>query len=145
MTNRVPSIRQLRGSLPDNVTILPTAANVQVQQQHNKAGRAARLVQRESQRRTFPYKHPGVREAEKRAAAIVAVESDPGVILAHAILAEMDETTRLKIIFRLAGAADCSPAHRQAFEVANSTVLDFGQQWDLINALDALRNGKRLA
>jgi hypothetical protein len=128
MTNRVPSLRQLRGNLPDNVTILPTAANAQVQQQHNKAGRSARLVKRESQRRTFPYKNPGVREAEKRAAAIVAVESDPGVILAHAILAELDETTRLKVIGRLAGSAAYSQSHRQAFEVANSTVLNFGQQ-----------------
>ncbi len=145
MTNRVPSLRQLRGNLPDNVTILPTAAHTQVQQQHNKAGRAARLVQRETQRKTFPYQLPCVREAEKRAAAIVAVESDPGVILAHAILAELDETTRLKVIGRLAGSAAYSQSHRQAFEVANSTVLNFGQQWDLMNALDMLRKGKGLA
>lgn len=145
MTNRVLSLRQLRGNLPDNVTILPTAAHTQVQQQHNKAGRAARLVQRKSQRQTFPYQLPGVREAEKRAAAIVAVENEPGVIFAHAILAELDETTRLKVIGRLAGSAACSEAHRQAFEVANSTVMNFGQQWDLMNALDRLRKGIGLA
>lgn len=145
MKNRIPSLRQLRGNLPDNVTILPTAANAQVQQQQTKAGRAARMVQRESQQQTFPYKNHGVREAEKRAAAIVAVECDPGVILAHAILAELDETTRQKVIGRLAGSAAYSQSHRQAFEVANSTVMNFGQQWDLMNALDRLRNGKGLA
>ena len=145
MTNRAPSLRQLRSKLPDKVIILPTAANAQVQQQNNTAGRAARLAKRKSQRHTFPFKLPGVREAEKRAAAIVAVASDPGVIFAHAILAELDEIVRLKVIFRLAGTADCSQVHRQAFEVANSTVLDFGQLWDLINALDALLNGKTLA
>ena len=135
MTNRVPSLRQLRGSLPDNVTILPTAANVQVQQQHNKAGRAARLVQRESQRRTFPYKHPGVREAEKRAAAIVAVENEPGMIFAQAILAELDEMTWLKVIGRLAGSATYSQSHRQAFEVANTTILNFGQHINYFTAV----------
>jgi hypothetical protein len=145
MTNRVPSLRQLRGHLPDNVTILPTAANTQVQQPHNKAGRAARLELRENQRRLFPHKNPGVREAEKRAAAIVAVENEPGMIFSQAILAELDGATRLKVIERLAGSADYSQAHRQAFEVANTATLNFGQQWDLINALDRLRNGKGLA
>ncbi len=94
---------------------------------------------REGQRQNFPYKNPGVRQAEKRAAAILEVENEPGVILAHAICAELDETTRLKVIGRLAVAARRSRAHRQAFEVANSTVLNFGQQWDLMNALAALR------
>lgn len=145
MTYRIPSLRQLRSNLPDNVTILPTAANTQVQQQHNKGGRAARLELRENQRRSFPHKNPGVREAEKRAAAIVAVEGDPGIILAHAILAELDEATRLKVIKRLAGSAAYSQSHRQAFEVANTTTLNFGQQWDLMNALDRLRKGKGLA
>lgn len=145
MTNRVLSLRQLRGNLPENVAILPTAAIAQVKQQCNKAGRAVRLAIRENQRQAFPYKHPGVREAEKRAAAIVAVESDPGVIIAQAILAELDEATRRKVIGRLAGSAAYSQRHRQAFEVANTTVLNFGQQWDLMNALHALRTGESLA
>ena len=139
MTFRTPSIRELRCDLPENVVILPGAPPTQVKQPCNKASRAARQAARESQRHSFPYKNPGVRQAEKRAATIVEVENEPGVILAHAILAELDETTRLKVIGRLAGPARYSRAHRQAFEVANSTVLNFGQQWDLMNALAALR------
>ena len=97
------------------------------------------MAAREGQRQTFPYKMPGVRQAEKRAAAIFEVENEPGVILAYAILAELDEATRLKVIGRLASTARHSRAHKQAFEVANSTVLNFGQQWDLMNALAVLR------
>lgn len=139
MTHRTPSLRELRRNRPENVVILPGAANAQVQQPCNKAGRAARRAKRESQRQSFPHKNPGVRQVEKRAAAILEVENEPGVILAHAMLAELDETTRLKVIGRLAGTARHSRAHRQAFEVANSSVLNFGQQWDLMNALAALR------
>lgn len=139
MTNSRPSLRQLRRILPENVVILPGAATAQVQQPCNKAGRAARITMREGQRESFPYKMPGVREADKRAAAIMEVENEPGVILAHAILAELEEATRLKVIGRLAGTARHSRTHRQAFEVANSTVLNLGQQWDLMNALAALR------
>ncbi len=139
MTDSRPSLRQLRRNLPEKVVILPGAAEVQVKQPCNKAGRAARQVTREGQRQSFPHKNPGVRQAEKRAAAILEVEHEPGVILAHAILAELGEVTRLKVIGRLAGTARHSRAHLQAFEVANSTVLNFGQQWDLMNALAALR------
>ena len=139
MTCRTPSLRELRCNLPDNVVILPGAATAQVQQPCNKAGRAASQATREAQRQTFPYKNHGVREAEKRAVAILEVDNEPGVILAHAILVEMNEATRLKVIGRLAVSALYSRAHRQAFEVANSTVLNFGRQWNLMNALAALR------
>lgn len=142
MTHSRPSLRQLRSKLPENVVILPGAVTAQIQQPCSKAGRAARQVLRESQRQSFPYKMPGVREAEKRAAAISEVENEPGVIMANAILAELDEANRLKVIGRLAGTAQHSRAHRQAFEVANSTVLNLGQQWDLMNALAALRGEK---
>lgn len=139
MMHRTPSLRELRCDLPENVVILPTAPSARVQQPCNKKGRAARDAMREEHRESFPYKMPGVREAEKRAAAILEVDNEPGVILAHAVLAELDEQTRLKVIGRLAGTARHSRAHRQTFEVANSTVLNFGQQWDLMNALAALR------
>lgn len=139
MTHSRPSLRQLRSNLPENVVILPGAATAQVQQPCNKVGRAAREAAREGQRQSFPYKMPGVRQAEKRAVAILEVENEPGVILAHAILAELDEATRLKVFGRLARTERHSRAHKQAFEVANSTFLNFGQQWDLMNALAALR------
>lgn len=56
-------------------------------------------------------------------------------MLAEAMLAELDEDTRLRVIGRLAMRSLSTPG-RQAFEVANTTVLNFGQQWDLLNALD---------
>ena len=140
---RLPSLRELRRHLPDNVVILPSASPTQVQQHYNQAGKAARQAVREAQPLSFPHKYPGVRAAEKRAATIVEVENDPGVILAHAVLAELDETARLKVIGRLARTARSTRAHGQAFEVASSTVLNFGQEWDLMNALDALRGVER--
>ena len=121
------------------VVRLPSAATRKVYQPANKAGRAARAALREQQARAFPFKHHGVREAERRATVIAKIDQTPAMILAHAVLAALDETTRLKVIGTLAQRASASDAQRQAFEVANSTMLNFGQQWDLMNALAALR------
>lgn len=136
---RAPTILELRRSRPENVVILPTALPRQVQQPHNRAVRAARATLREKQGDRFPFKYPGTRLAEKRAEVLVKVEQTPAMILAHVILAELPEEVRLKIIGRLAGWAGCSDAARQAFEVANSTALNFGDEWELMRALDAAR------
>ena len=134
-----PSLRDIRRNASENVVVLPTAATRQVQQPYNKAGRAARLALRAQQAETFPYKAHGVRQAEKRAAIIAKVEQTPAMILVHAVLSALDEPAKLKVIRTLAERAAGSEAQRQAYEVANTMTLNFGQQWDLMNALDALR------
>lgn len=139
MMHRQPSLRTLRRKRPDNVAILPSAATTQISQPQSKASRATRQTMRESQSTTFPYKHPNRRSAEAHATAIRQVSIDPGVILAHAILAELDLESRHKVATRLARTSDHSQAHEQAFAVANSTVLSCGKQADLITALAALR------
>jgi hypothetical protein len=136
---RSPSLRDLRRNLPENVVILPTAAPRQVQQGSNKAGRAERRALRDAQTTRFPHKQPGVRQAEKRAVVIARVEQTASMILVHAVLSVLDENARLKVIGALAERAAGSEAQRQAYEVANTTMLNFGQQWDLMNALSALR------
>ena len=137
MTGRWRSAKALRAP---NVVCLPTAAARQVQQPHNKWGREARAALREQQRRVFPFKLPGVRRAEKRAEVLIEVEKTAAMILAHAILAELPEETRLKIVGRLGAGVVGRAAARQAFEVANSTVLNFADRWDLMNALEAERD-----
>lgn len=67
---RIPSLRELRRKRPANVVILPTAQERQVQQRYNEAARQAKRDLRAGQSVTFPFKLPGVREAERQAQAL---------------------------------------------------------------------------
>ena len=64
------------------------------------------------------------------------LEQTPALILVQAILAELDQETRRKVIRRLAAQGARSSSARQAFEVANSTMLDFADGWELMKALE---------
>lgn len=110
-----------------------------LQQPHNRAVRTARAALRDQQRQQFPFKSPATRLAEKRADVLMKVEHTPAMILVHAVLAEMPEETRLRVIGRLAVQGTRSRSARQAFEVANSTMLSFGDEWELMKALTAAR------
>lgn len=132
-----PSLRQLRANLPDNVVILPTAAPRQVQQPQNRAGRLARQVMREQAGGRFNFKFPTMREAERRAAIMRSAGKDPGLILAHAILAEMDRDFRAKVIHRLARSSGNETA-RAALEFAQTTLLTLGEHLDLSRAFEEL-------
>lgn len=122
-----------------NVVCLPTAAPRQVQQHYNRAASAARRAAREQQGVKFPHRCPVDRVADKRAAVLVDVKPTPALILVQAILAELDQETRLKIIGQLAAHGAQSTPSRQAFEIASATMLNFGDQWALFNALDRTR------
>jgi predicted ABC-type transport system involved in lysophospholipase L1 biosynthesis ATPase subunit len=135
---RVPTVQQLRQKAPANVVVLPTAPLRQVQQPCNKAGRAARAALRKDQVRHFPHKFPGTREADRRAAVLVELQQTPAVLLAEAILAELDMETRGRVIARLAKRVLSQPG-RQAFVLAVTTTLNFGEQWELMNALERAR------
>lgn len=124
-----------------SVVHLPTAAKRKVCQPTSKAARQARKALREAQTIRFPHKSPGVRIAERRAAILIEVEHHPATILADAILKELDEETRLRVIGRLAEKR-LSKAGRQAFEIASATMLNFGEQWDLLNALNEARENR---
>ena len=132
-----PSLRQLRANLPENVVILPTAAPRQVPQPTNRDGRLARHALRELSADHFAYKDPGLRKAERRAAILRNAGKTPGIVLAHAILAELDRETRGRVIGRLARSEGDETA-RAAFEFAQTTILNVGEQYDLLRAFESL-------
>lgn len=133
---RTPSIRQLRRALPDKVVILPTAASRQVAQPQTREARQARQLARAAGAARFNHKFPGMREAERRAEAMQS--ADAGALIALAILETLDLGTRRRIIGRLEALAGKGPKYRQAADLAATTVLNFGEQWDLLKALEAL-------
>jgi hypothetical protein len=138
---RKPSLRELRGKLPGNVVILPVAAERQVKQQFNSGVRAARKALREPQKRSFSFKHGGVREAEKLARAMLEVDGNPAVILAHAILVQLDKEARVQVVEALQKACALSPSsrgHFQAYAVAKTTVQTHGEHADLERAFRIL-------
>lgn len=142
MMKRKPSLRELRGKRPANVFILPGAVPKQVRQSTNRAGCEARKAAKEGQKQKFPYKHPHMREAEKLACAILEVDGNPGVILAHAMLAQLDREVRWRIVAALQEACLLSPSsrgHFQAYAVARTTVQTYGQHVDLERAFATLR------
>lgn len=142
---RKQSLRELRCKKPANVLILPGAAPKQVRQSTNRAGSEARKTLREAQKQKFPYKHPHVREAEKLASAISEVDGNPGVILAHAVLAQLDREVRWRVVEALQEACVLLPSsrgHFQAYAVARTTVQTYGEHVDLERALRMLREQK---
>ncbi|MEO6247022.1 MAG: hypothetical protein ABIO85_00360 [Sphingomicrobium sp.] len=69
----------LAATVGKKVVRLPTAQRRQVQQPHNKAGRAARLRLRESQRRQFNYEFPSIRDARRKLLELYAMPPSPMV------------------------------------------------------------------
>lgn len=85
--------------------------------------------------------YPQIREAEKLARAMLEVDWQPGMILAHAILAQLDRATRLRVVecLREACALSSSRGYFQAYAVARTTVQTCGEHLDLERAFKALR------
>ena len=136
---RRPSIRELRANLPENVTILSSAAPRRVEQRCTRASRAATKALRENHAHKFSFRWPGERAQDERAAILGSLQRDPAVILAHAILAVLDKDTRLRVIGQLAECAHLAEG-RQAFELAQYTMMNVGQRLDLARAMDRLRD-----
>lgn len=129
---RVPSLRELRASLPPNVAILPTAATRQVQQQWNKATRAARRALRDQHPWPGEYLLPGQRRAISRAQAINQVKQTPELRLAFAILASLDLESRKKVVERLAvEALSGSPEAQQALAIGQCASMTVGESVDM--------------
>lgn len=142
MIKRKLSLRELRRKKPANVVILPAAASMQVRQSTNRAGCAARKAMKERQKQKFPYKHPHMREAEKLARALLEVDGNPGLILAQAMLAQLDREVRWRVVEALQEACLLSSSlrgHFQAYAVARTTVQTYGEHTDLERAFAMLR------
>lgn len=142
MSPRKLSLRELRANCPKNVVILPTASPRAVEQRYSKAFRAAKRSLQEGQARCFPHKMPRLRAAQQSASVLANIPPHPAIMLAQAILNELDRETRQRVIGKL--AQRCAiPEGRQAYEIAKTSTMNTGQQWDLMVALEAAREEDR--
>lgn len=135
-----PSLRSVRAMNAPNVVVLPTAATRQVQQNYNRAAAAERKKLREE--RPWPvdrYAHPQLREARKRAAALREVEITPTLMVLLAMLGTTPREQRAAMIEQLAPAGG---AARTAVEIIRSTLLNVGEQMDLLRAQQELADGR---
>lgn len=137
MIPRTPSLRELRANRPANVEILPSATARQVQQKWNKQSQAASREMKKRHASRFEYEHPGTRRARKHAAIIHETKATPGLLLAMAILETLDREQRFTVLGKLA-ARGRFDANDQAIAYARMSVLNLGEQFDLMNALDQL-------
>ena len=120
-----------------DVVRLPTAAPRQVKQPCNKAGRASRRAFREASPWPREYICPGRRAALRQAEELFGVEQTPALALALAIVAELNEEARLRVIGRV--AAGGSTAARQAIALVRAETTTFGEKWDLLWAMERLQ------
>lgn len=127
-----PSLRQLRGKLPENVVILPTAPDRQVQQNYNRASRAAKLALREAQPWPREFIDPRRRECLKRAEVINSVKQTPELRILYALLAALDIETRKNVITTLAvQSLSGSTEAKQALEITRCTNSTIGDSFDM--------------
>ena len=121
-----------------NVLRLPTAASRKVQQPCNRWGRAARKELREATPWPGEYIHHQRRAAMRKAEILISIERTPALVLALAIFAELDQDTRLRVIGQMAKGG-ASGEVCQAIELTSTVGTTFGEQWDLMWAMDRLR------
>ena len=130
------SLRSLRRDLPENVVILPTAAQRQVQQRWNKETRAAKRALQEAH--PWPGEHlfPGQREAIRRAKVIRSVERSAALRIAVAALGALDDASRAKAMSWLAvESLSGTTEAKQALEIARCAAMTVGEHYDLDFAL----------
>ena len=141
MSARTPSLRELRANRPENVVILPTASPRQVQQNCNKASRAAKHQLKYQHAERFPYCQPWIRKQQERAKVLADLSPTPELLIAAAIIKALPAAARAKVLDTL--AAQCHhKAGRTAFEYINISNMTVGDEFALIAAMDALRDGK---
>lgn len=135
-----PSLRTVRAMNAPNVVILPTAPSRQVQQNYNRGAAAERKRLRDAH--PWPvdrYVDPGMREARFRAKMLQEVQTTPTFFVLLAILDTVPREQRTAMIEKLAPAAVGGGNPRLAIEIIRSTLLNFGQQWDLLRAQQQLK------
>lgn len=136
MSGRWRNAKALNAS---NVVCLPTAAPRQIKQPCNKGGRAARQALREEQPWPGEYIEPRRRRALRHADKLAALKPTPALAIAAALVAVLDEKTRLRVIGKV--AASGSPAAAEALAFLQTEELTVGEQLDLSWALERLRSG----
>lgn len=141
MMRRTPSLREVERRADPNVVILPTAPQRMVQQNYNRAASVERKKLREGSPFIAHYRHPQKREAMKRAEVMREVRQTPELMVLLMILESIPRDQRQGMLEKLALRAVVSPLFRQALEIIRSTMLNVGEQMDLMSAMDELANG----
>ncbi len=122
-----------------NVVALPTAAPRQVQQQYNRASRAARGALREACPWPGQYHHPQQREAMRKADIIRQMPVTPELLLVSMLLQTVPEDAFLKIVERLApSVAAGDQLSVQALTVLQCSRMTIGEQFDFLRAQQQL-------
>jgi hypothetical protein len=117
--------------------VLPTAARRQVEQRMNNPAREARKALRAETAKRFPYRNPRIRAIEPMARAVVEYGDSAEALLIMATLERLPRDQRLDVVETLA-QIDTEPG-RRAFLIASTTVLNVGQQLDLMREVGRLR------
>lgn len=134
---RTPSIRELEARPRPNVVVLPTASRRKVEQPMNAPGRAARSALRAATGQRFPYRDPRLREIEPMARAVVEYGDSAEALVIMATLERLPRDQRLDVVETLAQID--TEEGRRAFLIASTTVLNVGQQLDLMREVERLR------
>lgn len=127
-----------------NVVVLPTAAPRQVQQNYNRAARAARAALREEAPWPGEYQHHRQREAMRRAEIIQETARTPEMLLVSMLLQTIDDDARRKIAEGLAPSVVVGDRTAlQAFAILQCSRMTVGEQLDLQRAQQQLNEGRR--
>ena len=78
-------------------------------------------------------------EAERLATIMLGINQTPAMLIVHAMLGAMNDEQRQKIVEQLAaGAAGGRRGHIEAITLVRTAKMTFGEQWDLIKAIERL-------
>lgn len=129
---RSPSIRDLERRNDPKVTILPTAARRQVQQQWNRDTRDERARLRRENPWPGEHLHPHHRAAIKHARTSQSVQRTPGLLLAMALAITADGEARAKVenLLAASAAAGCT-ASQGALAMLRIHPRTIGEQVDV--------------
>ena len=131
-------------SAASNVVALPTAAPRKVNNYRYAEQRRAVMEAREESPFADVYQPHYDRAADRLAAEVSAIEQTPALLIVSAMLRALDPAAVTKVLEQLApGAVAGRPAHCQAVATVKASTLNLGQQFDLLRALDRLRQGGR--
>jgi hypothetical protein len=106
----------------------------------NNPAREARKALRAETAGRFPYRDPRLREIEPMARAVVEYGDSPEGLIIMATLERLPRDQRLDVVETL-GQIDTEPG-RRAFLIGSTTVLNVGQQLDLMREVRRLRGEK---
>lgn len=139
-----PSIRQVRAAAPSNVVVLPSAAPRQVANNRFAEQRRASMAARKVSPFAGRYKHHQEREADQLAADLSGIEQSPALLIVSAMIRSMEADAVRKLLEQIApGAVGGSKVHQEAVATVQASRLNLGQQFDLMRALDRLRQEGR--